>query len=131
MSSEESQRGQAERRAAQRFAMSVPVAVQCPEGYFPQETALSHDVSAKGIFFFMNARPREGSSIEFTVTLPPEVTLTDPMRVSCKGRVIRVVEEESAKRYGVGATIEGYNSFIRLSRLDINVVPWGGGQANQ
>jgi hypothetical protein len=125
MASDGTGRGQPERRSAQRFAMSVPVAVQCPGGSFPQETALSHDVSAKGIFLHMNARPREGSSIEFTVTLPPEVTLTDPMRVNCKGHVIRVVEEESAQRFGVGATIEGYNSFIRLSRLDINVVPMG------
>ncbi|HYN14763.1 MAG TPA: PilZ domain-containing protein [Terriglobales bacterium] len=122
MASEDVPSAQPERRAAQRFAMSVPVAVQCPEGSFPQETALSHDVSTKGIFFLMNARPREGSSIEFTVNLPSEVTLTDPMRVSCKGRVIRVVGEESTHRIGVGATIEGYNSFIRLSRLDTNVV---------
>ncbi|HVP50718.1 MAG TPA: PilZ domain-containing protein [Terriglobales bacterium] len=115
----------AERRAAQRFAMSVPVTVQAPDDAFPLETALSHDVSAKGIFFLMNARPREGSRIEFTVTLPSEVTLTDPMRVQCKGHVIRVVDEESANRFGVGATIEGYNSFIRLSRLDANVVRMG------
>ena len=115
--------GQPERRAAQRFAMNIPVTVQCPDGNFPQEIALSHDISAKGIFFHMNSRPCEGANIEFTVTLPPEVTLTDqPMRVSCKGRVIRVVAEPSAGRYGVGATIEGYNSFIRLSRLDADAV---------
>jgi len=123
MSSAETRPGQPERRAAQRFAMSVPVAVQCPDG--SQETALSHNVSAKGIFFLMRSRPREGSSIEFTVTLPPEVTLTDPMRVQCKGRVVRVVDDENTDRVGVGATIEGYNSFIRLSRLDANVVRMG------
>ena len=123
MASQGGRLAQPERRAAQRFAMSVPVAVQCPEGSFPPETALCHDVSAKGIFFFMHARPREGANIEFIVTLPAEVMLTDePLRVNCKGRVIRVVDEESAKRFGVGATIEGYNSFIRLSRLDANVV---------
>jgi len=125
MASEGTLGAQPERRAAQRFAMSVPVAVQCPESSFPQETALSHDVSAKGIFLLMHSRPREGSPIEFTVTLPSEVTLTDPMRVNCKGHVIRVVEEESTNRIGVGATIEGYNSFIRLSRLDTNVVRMG------
>jgi len=125
MSSNGTGLAQPERRAAQRFAMSVPVAVQCPERSFPQETALSHDVSAKGIFFLMNARPLEGSRIEFTVTLPAEVTLTDPMRVTCKGRVIRVVEVENTSRFGVGATIEGYSSFIRLSRLDTNVVRMG------
>lgn len=126
MASEGTRLAQPERRAAQRFAMSVPVAVESPEGSFAPQTALCHDVSAKGIFFLMSARPREGSNIEFTVSLPPEVTLTDqPMRVNCKGRVIRVVEEESARRFGVGATIEGYNSFIRLSRLDVNVVRVG------
>jgi len=125
MSSAETWPGLPERRAAQRFAMSVPVAVQCPEGSFPRETALSHDVSAKGIFFLMNSRPREGSSIEFTVTLPPEVTLTDAMRVQCKGRVIRVVDDEKTNRHGVGATIDGYSSFIRLSRMDANVVRMG------
>jgi hypothetical protein len=122
MSSEVMQWGQPERRAAQRFAMSVPVEVECPEDSFPPETALSHDVSAKGIFFRMNARPREGSSIEFTVTLPSEVTLSDPMRVTCKGRVIRVVSENGTNRFGVGATIEGYNAFIRLSKLEADVV---------
>ena len=125
MASEGTLPAQPERRAAQRFAMSVPVAVQSPEDSFPLETALSHDVSAKGIFFLMNARPRAGSRIEFTVTLPSEVTLTDPMRVNCKGHVIRVVEVGSTNRFGVGATIEGYISFIRLSRLDTNVVRLG------
>jgi len=125
MDSEGSSTGQSERRGAQRFAMSVPVAVESPEDSFPLETALSHDVSAKGIFFLMNARPQEGSRIEFTVTLPAEVTLTDPMRVKCKGHVVRVVGEETTNRYGVAATIEGYNSFIRLSRMDTNVVRMG------
>ncbi|HYY70371.1 MAG TPA: PilZ domain-containing protein [Terriglobales bacterium] len=120
MSSEGAQRAQSERRGAQRFAISVPVAVQCPGGSFPQEAALSQDVSAKGIFFLISSRPREGSNIEFTVTLPSEVTLTDPMRVNCRGRVIRVVNQGNAHRFGVGATIEGYNSFIRLSRIDTN-----------
>jgi hypothetical protein len=123
MSSVEMLPSHQERRAAQRFAMSVPVAVQCSDG--TRETALTHNVSAKGIFFLMNSRPREGSSIEFTVTLPPEVTLTDPMRVNCKGHVVRVVDDENTNRVGVGATIEGYNSFIRLSRLDVNVVRLG------
>jgi len=125
MASEGALPAQPERRAAQRFAMSAPVIVQSPEDAFPPETGLSQDVSAKGIFVLMNARPCEGSRIEFTITLPPEVTLSDPMRVNCKGRVIRVVDVESAKGVGVGASIEGYNSFIRLSRLNTNVVRMG------
>ncbi len=105
---------QPERRKAQRFDYSLPVTVRSPGGEFAQETALSHDLSSLGIFFFMNQAPAEGGRIEFVVTLPPEVTLTDSMRVDCRGRVIRVVAQQGS-RYGVGATIDGYNSFIRLS----------------
>jgi hypothetical protein len=105
---------QPERRKAQRFAFSLPVAVRSPNGEFAQETALSHDVSSMGIFFFMAQSPPAGERIEFVVTLPPEVTLTDSMRVDCRGRVVRVVPQQGT-RYGVGVTIDGYNSFIRLT----------------
>ncbi len=108
--------GQPERRLAQRFLLSLPIAVRSPEGSFEQETALTKDVSARGVFLYMNQSPPEGSRIEFTVTLPPEITLTDSMRVNCKGRVVRVVgQPASGSRVGVGATIDGYSSFIRLS----------------
>ncbi len=104
-----------ERRKAQRFAYSLPVTVRSPRGEFAEETALSHDLSSLGIFFFMNQAPPAGERIDFVVTLPPEVTLTDTsMRVDCRGRVIRVVPEQGS-RYGIGATIDGYNSFIRLT----------------
>jgi len=109
---------QPERRAAQRFPLSQPVAVKSAEGSFAQETGLCHDVSAKGIYFFMKTRPPQGAPIEFTVVLPAEVTLSDPLRVNCKGRVVRVVEETPVGSFGVAATIDGYNSFIRLSRTD-------------
>lgn len=108
--------GQPERRSAERFAVSVPLAVRAADGSFEPETALTQDLSAKGVSFFMSARPKEGARIEFTVTLPPEVTLTDPMRVNARGRVVRVMAGQSGKQVGVAATIDGYNSFIRLSR---------------
>jgi hypothetical protein len=107
---------QHERRAAQRFQLSLPVAVRSPEGAFNEKTVVSHDVSSRGIFFYMDAAPIEGSRIEFTLTLPPEVTLTDSMRVDCRGRVVRVVCDKPGLHVGVAATIDGYNSFIRLAK---------------
>lgn len=106
-----------ERRTAPRFAMSLPVTVRLPHSAFEQHPAMTRDVSSSGIFFYMTARPEEGSPIEFTVTLPPEVTLTDPLRATCKGRVVRV-EPEAPDNIGVGATIEGYQSFIRLTKMN-------------
>jgi hypothetical protein len=108
--------GQAERRSAERFAVSVPLAVRSTDGSFEPETALTQDLSAKGVFFLMSASPKQGARIEFTVTLPTEVTLTDPMRVNARGRVVRVIADPPGRQVGVAATIDGYNSFIRLSR---------------
>ncbi|MBV9608948.1 MAG: PilZ domain-containing protein [Acidobacteria bacterium] len=106
---------QIERRAAQRFQLSLPIAVRSPEGAFRDNTVVCHDVSSRGIYFYTEAVPAEGAKIEFTLTLPPEVTLTDPMRVDCRGRVVRVVRDTPGTNAGVAATIEGYNSFIRLT----------------
>ena len=106
---------QMERRAAQRFSLNLPVALRSPEGAFDDKTVVSHNVSARGIFFYMDAAPGEGSRIEFTLTLPPEVTLTDSMRVDCRGHVVRVVSDKPGVNVGVAATIDGFNSFIRLT----------------
>ena len=106
---------QTERRAAQRFLLNLPIAVRFPEASAPETTVVSHNVSSRGIFFYMEAAPSEGSKIEFTMTLPPEITLTDSMRVDCRGRVVRVVSDKPTTNFGVAATIDGYNSFIRLT----------------
>jgi len=73
------------------------------------------DISESGVFFYIATRPREQAPIEFMVELPAEVTMTDPMRATCKGRVVRVVADEIADGFGVAATIEGFTSFIRLT----------------
>jgi hypothetical protein len=104
-----------ERRAAQRFLLNLPVAVRSPEGAFNDSTVVSHDVSSRGIFFYMDTGPIEGSKIDFTLTLPPEVTLTDAMRVDCRGHVVRTVVDAPGQKVGIAATIDGYNSFIRLT----------------
>ena len=47
-----------------------------------------------------------GSEIEFTVTLPTEVTMTEPICVRCSGKVVRV--EEAGGRFAVAAEINNY-----------------------
>ena len=41
------------------------------------------------------------------MTLPPEITLTESIRVQCKGRVVRV-DGNSGGRMAVAAVIEEY-----------------------
>lgn len=98
---------QQEKRAARRFALRVPVTVS-REKSSPNEAAQIRDVSARGISFYLESAIAQGAPIGFTLTLPPEITLTESIRVQCKGRVIRVEEGRDDGKVGVAAVIEEY-----------------------
>ena len=104
-----------EKRAARRFRMKLPVTVRSYDGIPANLSGMTQDISESGVLFFIASAPPALAPIEFVVELPSEVTLTDPMRATCKGRVVRVLKEKMAEGYGVAATIEGFTSFIRLS----------------
>lgn len=108
-------RAEGERRAARRFRMKLPVVVRSYDGMTVSLNGLTQDISETGVLFFLATKPRVQAPIEFVVELPSEVTLTDPMRATCKGRVVRVVQDELSDGFAVAATIEGFTSFIRLS----------------
>ena len=95
--------------------MKLPLVVRSCDGVDVSLNGLTQDISETGVLFFINSRPREQAPIEFMVELPSEVTMTDPMRATCKGRVVRVIQDQLSDGFGVAATIEGFTSFIRLS----------------
>ena len=78
---------QQEKRVARRFPLRVPVMVDHENA---QQDAQLRDVSARGICFYLDSKVAQGAPIGFTLTLPPEITLTESIRVQCKGRVVRV-----------------------------------------
>jgi len=98
---------QAEKRATRRFALRLPVSVNYSGAResFPAQT---RDVSARGICFYMDAPLSTGSEIEFTLTLPPEITLTESIRVRCRGKVVRVEPGMSDAKVPVAAVIDEY-----------------------
>ena len=96
---------QQEKRAARRFPLRVPVTVDHENATHPAQI---RDVSARGICFYMDSAVTQGSSIGFTLTLPPEITLTESIRVQCKGKVVRVDEGKPEGRVSVAAVIEEY-----------------------
>jgi hypothetical protein len=99
---------QHEKRAARRFALHIPVTV-APEGDRTQDAVGQiRDVSARGICFYLESAVAQGSPIAFTLTLPPEITLTDSIRVHCKGRVVRVEDSGVNGKLAVAAVIEEY-----------------------
>ncbi len=94
-----------DKRATRRFALRLPVSVRTGEEEQPAQT---RDVSAKGICFFIDSALQAGSTLDFTLTLPPEITLTESIRVRCKGHVVRVEGEGSAGKLAVAAVIDEY-----------------------
>lgn len=93
-----------------RFDMRLPAIVKL-EGAneFHTET---QNVSAKGVFFYLDQTISAGTKLEVTLTFPPHVTLTDAVRVRFSARVIRVEAPLPSARIGVAALIEDYQ-FLR------------------
>jgi PilZ domain len=96
-----------EKRATRRFALRLPVSVQYGEKGQEHE-AQTRDVSARGICFYVDSAIQAGSVIDFTLTLPPEITLTESIRVHCKGRVVRVESGGATGKMAVAAVIDEY-----------------------
>ena len=99
---------QAEKRTTRRFALRLPVSVNYSGNSGPAISAQTRDVSARGICFYLEAPLTVGSEIDFTLTLPPEITLTESIRVRCKGKVVRVDNSSADDKVAVAAVIEEY-----------------------
>ncbi len=101
---------QHEKRGARRFALRVPVSVDrnSTNGAAQTEPAQLRDVSARGICFYLDSAITQGAHIGFTLTLPPEITLTESIRVQCQGRVVRVEDDAPSGKVTVAAVIEEY-----------------------
>jgi hypothetical protein len=94
-----------ERRAARRFSMTLPVRVRYPSGETTTENeGHTRDVSYRGLYFLTDSTPDPGSSIEFVLTLPQQITLAGDVHIRCYGRVLRV--EPNGGQNGVAARID-------------------------
>lgn len=103
----EAQQQENDKRATRRFALRLPVTIRSGEGN-GEQSAQTRDVSARGICFYVDSAITAGSAVDFTLTLPPEITLTESIRVRCKGRVVRVEGGAPASKMAVAAVIEEY-----------------------
>lgn len=96
-----------ERRAARRFSMMLPLKVRLTaENGITEKPGETRDVSFRGLYFTIEASVETGSSIEFVLTLPQQITLAGDVHIRCYGRVLRV-EGQNGRR-GVAARIERY-----------------------
>ena len=99
-----------ERRMMRRFDMRLPAVVRV-ESQDEVQTE-TQNVSARGVFFYLDREVSAGTKLEVTLTFPPHVTLTDSVRVRFTARVIRVDSPLPSARVGTAAMIEDYE-FLR------------------
>ena len=102
-----------ERRLARRYDLSLPVIVHLP---VDKESALhngqTRDISTRGVYFTLRQDLATGTELDFTLTLPAEITRGTEVLVRAHGRVVRVdkpAEEVPQSNVGVAAVIERYD----------------------
>ena len=81
-----------ERRKYRRIDMELPIEIFF-EGSEVPVVGSTKNVSAGGVKFVVSRRIEHNSDLEFVLSLPPEITLCDTMRMRCKGRILRVSTE--------------------------------------
>jgi hypothetical protein len=94
-----------ERRASQRFDFQLPVGIRLA-GTEREGCGFTQDLSGRGAFFYTDFQVAAGDAVELTFMMPAEITLTESMRVRCRGRVTRVLPAQS--KFGVAVHLEGY-----------------------
>ncbi|MBV9339927.1 MAG: PilZ domain-containing protein, partial [Acidobacteria bacterium] len=95
------------RRAMRRFSIKLPVSVRvCGVPYdFPAQI---QNISARGLFFYIERWMSAGKRVEVTMNFPPQVTLADSAKVKFLAVVLRVETQTRTEYAGVAALIEEY-----------------------
>jgi len=101
-----------------RFDMRLPATVRAVGTEYGELLTETQNVSARGVFFYLDRPVAEGSRVEVTLTFPPHITLTASVRVRFVARVIRVDAPLPASRVGIAAFIEEYEFLRSQSGVD-------------
>jgi len=101
-----------ERRMARRYDLSLPVNVRLPVNREPGiHNGQTRDISTRGVYFTVHKELAPGTELDFTLTLPSEITRGAEVFVRAHGRVVRVDkhQDDQHESVGVAAVIERYD----------------------
>jgi hypothetical protein len=99
---------QVERRGAQRFDFHLAVGIRRPGSEEDEGQGFTQDLSGRGVLFYTDFELTPNDVVELTLVMPSEITLTQSMRVRCRGKVVRVIAPAVGSRRGVAVLLEGY-----------------------
>jgi hypothetical protein len=95
---------QREQRKSHRFLLQLPVIVRWADDNLGEEAeAQTLDVSSGGLRFDLSKAPKTSSAVEIFMTLPHQLTKAGPVRVRCRGHVVRTNPKDSDKTEVVAA----------------------------
>jgi hypothetical protein len=100
-----------------RFDMRLPAVVRLGGATLDELLTETQNVSARGIFFYLDRAVGIDTRVDMTLTFPPHVTLTDSVRVRFAARVIRVDDPLPGSRIGIAALFEDYE-FLGAKRTE-------------
>jgi PilZ domain-containing protein len=93
-------------RTSRRFPVHLPLKVLGEQG---TPVGLTENISAAGVYLWVDGGLEVGSSAEFEITIPGETVGADSdVRLHCQGRVIRCDHDQQQGRSGVACVIERY-----------------------
>lgn len=101
-----------ERRSARRYDLSLPVQViplASQKGNpHPGQT---RDISTRGVYFVIHEELTPGAALDFTLTLPSEITGGSQVHIRAHGHIIRVDKKSGngLHEVGIAAVIERYD----------------------
>jgi hypothetical protein len=95
-----------ERRRNPRFEMQLPIEIALKDKV-GRVIGITRNVSAAGVYFYVEPDAIGGPTVEFVLTFPPEITLVKSLKVRCTGRVIRI-DTNGRRGVGVATEIEHY-----------------------
>ncbi len=104
-------------RTGKRFPLELPIKIhKSQEG--GEHSGVTGDLSAAGVYIRSDAALDLGSTVEFEITLPPEMTgAKEGVVIQCRGRVVRTDEPSGGptEARGVACVIDSYD-FVRHQR---------------
>ncbi len=109
-----------ERRAGQRFDFQMPVSIRSEHSQ-SQAYGFTQNLSARGALVYTDIQIGAGEKIEIGLVMPSEITLTEPMRVLCRGTVLRV-SAAAQQKIGVAVRLENYE-YLPEARREETAIP--------
>lgn len=101
---------QPDKRNIRRFPLDLPISVKFLDSRSRELAGHTRDVSSRGVFMYLDSDISAGGPIEFVMTLPPGITLSESIRVRCTGKILRV--DKAAQEQGLAIAIDRYDFMV-------------------